>query len=86
MDSSYTSPVSVRRKLKEILSVLCFKIREHEIPELKKRIRVFSRQQSTSSKNEEDVHLSYALNFQEDGHLHHFAFRSFSAKLPRRVA
>lgn len=78
---SYSSPVSVKRKLKQILSVLCFKIREHDLPELKKRLSVFSRH--NSSRND-DVHLSYALNFQDDAHLHHFALRSFSAKLARR--
>ncbi|WOH06012.1 hypothetical protein DCAR_0625435 [Daucus carota subsp. sativus] len=80
---SYSSPVSVKRKLKRILSVFCFKIREHDLPELKKCL-VFSRQQS-SCKFDDNVHLSYALNFQDDAHLHHFAFRSFSAKLPRRL-
>ncbi|WOH06015.1 hypothetical protein DCAR_0625438 [Daucus carota subsp. sativus] len=79
---SYSSPVSVKGKLREILSVLCFKIRKHDLPELKKGLRVFSRRQPAKI---DDLHLSYALSFQDDGHVHHFALRSFSAKLPRRL-
>lgn len=87
MDSSYSSaPVSVKRKLKQILSVFCFKIREHDLPELKKCLSVLNNQHSSKYVHgDDDIHLSYALNFQDDGHLHHFAFRSFSAKLPRRL-
>lgn len=81
---SYSSPGSVKRKLKQILTVFCFKIREHDLPELKKCLSVFNTQHS-SEIDDNNLHLSYALNFQDDHHLHHFAFRSFSAKLPRRL-